>query len=174
MTFTRMASQRITTFTFGVVLTWVMALTLFKDKLTIGGLWSTAAHTNHRSLNLEPLYSWYHATVWYGPWMNTFGNILLFVPLTFLITGLLRRHVDHPALLAAAIGVALSFSIEVAQFVFAVGYSDIDDLIFNSLGGAIGAFAFTRMGARHRGMFVTVSLIGSLATLALMAASSSL
>lgn len=174
MTFTRMASHKAITVTLAVVALLVVALTLFKGELSLGGLWSTSAHAGHRSLNLQPFYSWQHYSVWWGPWTNTIGNIVMFVPLSFLITGWLnqRSSTRHPAVWAVVIGIGLSLCIEVAQFALAVGYSDVDDLMFNSVGAVVGAVLFIRLGARKRGMVTAFSLLGSVLVLALMLASS--
>ena len=44
----------------------------------------------------------------------------------------------------AAWGLGLSLVLEVCQYVFALGRTDIDDLLFNTLGALIGA-AFARL-----------------------------
>ncbi len=68
-------------------------------------------------------------------WNNIFGNIAIFLPLPILlasVTGLRSRW----ALFGC--GVAVSVLIELSQYVFHVGITDIDDVIFNSIGAGLG------------------------------------
>lgn len=66
-----------------------------------------------------------------------FGNILWFVPFgVYLSTkGQKLRWVTLWTFL-------LSLSIELLQFVFSSGYSDVEDLILNTLGGMVGYFLY--------------------------------
>ncbi|MCR5798801.1 MAG: VanZ family protein [Lachnospiraceae bacterium] len=60
-------------------------------------------------------------------------NIIFFVPAGILI-GMACKSVKKTLLITALI----SLLIEVAQFVFALGKSEVDDIICNVLGGSIG------------------------------------
>ena len=62
-----------------------------------------------------------------------FGNIACFIPFGFGLPALtpLRRSVIPLCFLG-------SFLIEYAQYVFGTGYSQTEDLILNTLGGALG------------------------------------
>ena len=64
---------------------------------------------------------------------NVYGNIILFVPAGLL----LALYVPWKRAIGYALIMSVSF--EVAQYVFGVGYTDIDDVMLNTLGGAIGA-----------------------------------
>ncbi|MCD7730170.1 MAG: VanZ family protein [Oscillospiraceae bacterium] len=67
---------------------------------------------------------------------NIGGNILLFVPFGFIppiISRLKKRIILY--------GAIFSIAIETAQFIFALGLTDIDDVIYNTLGTAIGFLA---------------------------------
>ena len=64
-----------------------------------------------------------------------FGNIGWFVPFGFLLPILLKRK---SFLLTTATGLLFSFFIELMQFIFYKGVAEIDDLILNTLGTAIG------------------------------------
>ncbi len=72
----------------------------------------------------------------YSFWINLLGNIGLFVPVGFfasLLTGKARKGVFF----------AFFFSLLIESLQFFVGRStDIDDLILNTLGGAVGALLF--------------------------------
>ena len=62
-----------------------------------------------------------------------FGNLLWFVPL-----GAYLRYRGTGLRSALAIGLALSFAIELAQFVLGSGVSEVEDLILNTAGAALG------------------------------------
>ena len=77
-----------------------------------------------------------------APWYEIFyllvGNIAWFVPIGFLLP--LSTRIKP--WLATLCGVGLSLLIEASQYLFSVGCTDIDDLIFNTLGTAIGALVY--------------------------------
>ena len=68
-----------------------------------------------------------------------FGNIVWFVPFGFLLR---RFGCSLPRTLL--LGFALSLAIETLQFVFATGFSELDDLILNTAGACLGALAGKR------------------------------
>jgi len=74
-------------------------------------------------------------------------NLLLFIPLGVYLGVLARRW--NLAIVAIAIA-ATSLALEVAQFVLAVGSSDVTDLIVNTAGGLVG-LAIARV-VRGRGI----------------------
>ncbi len=73
--------------------------------------------------------------------LNIFGNIIAFIPCGFLLPVISRRC----KLMANSIlvGFFISLLIEMTQFVFSVGSFDVDDMILNTLGAAIGAVMYT-------------------------------
>ena len=73
-----------------------------------------------------------------GYWTDIAFNILLFIPLGFLIG---RKQ-------AIAIGLLLSAGIELTQFVFRLGYCELDDVLNNMIGAAIGALLYKKFGKR--------------------------
>ena len=68
--------------------------------------------------------------------MNIFGNILMFVP-TGIILPVLYKRLDN-FFKVAGTGFLMSLAIEILQLPFADRTSDVDDLIMNTLGVAIG------------------------------------
>lgn len=163
----------------GLVSATVASLTLLKSSFSVGGLWNAQAH-NRRSVDLVLFNGFFDAPVWYGPIINTVGNLALFVPVGFLAV-LLWRTFTRPAdpdaawrrrgvLRATLAGAALSLGIEVAQFVFARGYTDVDDLLFNTLGAALGGWAAVRLRPELRRYVLGVFCAGSLVVLVMMAA----
>lgn len=63
--------------------------------------------------------------------MNVWGNVLMFIPLGMYM----MIHSKQGAILKIML---CSFVIEVIQYIFARGATDIDDFILNTLGGIIG------------------------------------
>jgi glycopeptide antibiotics resistance protein len=68
---------------------------------------------------------------------NVFGNMILFVPLGFLGVLALRRKV----LTLTLLGLCLSVFIEGTQLVLGRRWVDIDDVLLNTVGAALGATA---------------------------------
>lgn len=48
------------------------------------------------------------------------------------------------------IAAGVSLGIEITQFLFSLGFTDIDDLILNSLGGWVGAKSFPYLDQKLR------------------------
>lgn len=72
---------------------------------------------------------------------NILGNMILFVPLGLLLPILLKK----PIKIILYIAIIFSLSIEIVQFILAMGSTDIDDLIFNVFGAIIGCLLFKKI-----------------------------
>lgn len=70
--------------------------------------------------------------------MNIFGNILLFLPLGMFPPLLWKKFRSLPGTMVLAL--AVMTGVEVAQALLQVGTCDVDDLILNLIGAAIGYF----------------------------------
>lgn len=128
-------------FTFYLVL--LLSITIFKY-VTPWGLFDQNRVIN-RSINLVPFEtirayvtgkSLVSQTV---VWNNILGNICLFLPLGVYMQ-LFRTRKN--CLFSIAIISLISLGIELIQFVFGIGVTDIDDIILNSLGGVIGVLLY--------------------------------
>lgn len=75
---------------------------------------------------------------------NVVGNILIFVPLGVYVSWLPQRAAAWLAMLLVAL---VSVAVEIIQGVFAVGASDIDDVILNCVGGIMGILIFRLLSA---------------------------
>ena len=73
-----------------------------------------------------------------GYWNNIIQNILLFIPLGFLIGG--KRGIIA--------GVLLSIGIELTQYIAVLGYCELDDVLNNTIGATIGSLLFKKFGKR--------------------------
>jgi colanic acid biosynthesis glycosyl transferase WcaI len=71
---------------------------------------------------------------------NIFGNVLLFIPLPFILKIYLKVYKFSTVLL---ISVSLSVAIEFLQYIFKVGVADIDDVILNTVGACAGYFVIS-------------------------------
>ena len=71
---------------------------------------------------------------------NVVGNILLFVPLGFFIPLLFKKK--NKIINIALYGFYASLAIEIIQLFTAINLTDIDDIIFNTLGAVLGFFTY--------------------------------
>ena len=107
------------------ILTWII---LFKIQFSIQEL------DHLRSINLIP----FHESVIVNnriEFSEIYDNILVFIPFGLYVSMLKN---NWPFLKKVIPIVSVSLLYEVLQFIFAVGASDITDLIGNTLGGIIG------------------------------------
>lgn len=76
---------------------------------------------------------------WYAMFTNLFGNVVIFMPFGFF----LPMASKYRSFLAAVFySFALSFCVETFQLLTKVGSFDVDDLLLNTLGGALGYIVF--------------------------------
>lgn len=71
---------------------------------------------------------------------NIMGNILLFVPLGFFIPLLFKNK--NKIVNIVLYGFCASLAIEIIQLSTAINVTDIDDIIFNTLGAVLGFFTY--------------------------------
>ena len=86
---------------------------------------------------LVNLWDWVEKGVWWHLFYNVIGNCIWFVPLGMLLPAIYRSYRKHMGRVVF-IGLVVSTTIEILQFVFCTGVTDIDDVIFNTIGTAIG------------------------------------
>ena len=81
---------------------------------------------------------WSYQTVgngWHDLLVQNIMNVLVFVPIGFLMGGAFKNVKGWTVFWG---GLCLSVGIEASQFVFSRGFSEIDDVIHNTLGTMIG------------------------------------
>lgn len=88
-----------------------------------------------RAIRPEPILQGLFWEVQNGMWMDILLNILLFIPVGFLIGGWK----------GLVIGFVLSCSIEAVQYFGQLGYCEIDDVVNNTIGTGIGIFLWSRV-----------------------------
>lgn len=124
----------------------VIALTMLKAFFVIGMLWRPDVQRG-RSVELVPFAQFWAAQSWFGPLFDALGNLAFFVPLGVLLYIVLERR-SRPILVVVASGAVISASVEILQYVFALGHSDVTDFLFNTTGALLGAVV-ARLGGRR-------------------------
>ena len=71
--------------------------------------------------------------------VQVWGNVVLFIPLGIYLMILGKKSSVPKALLTIFLS---SLGIEVIQYVFRIGASDVDDLLLNCLGGILGILIY--------------------------------
>lgn len=138
-----LGSRALTGCLFAVYLAFLAWIVLLK------GQFSLEVAGTMRSVNLVPLAG---ATVINGAadYREAVENLLAFVPFG-LYFGMLAGH--RPLWRGIAAVAAVSLGFEVLQFAFAMGASDVTDLLANTVGGALGLglYALARRAFRSDG-----------------------
>lgn len=78
----------------------------------------------------------------FGVFQNYIGNIVLFVPLG-LIVNYYKKEISYKR--CFFYGALVSISFEIIQYIFAIGTSDINDVITNSIGALLGCFLYKKI-----------------------------
>jgi glycopeptide antibiotics resistance protein len=96
-----------------------------------------------RSLNLVP-FAW-------GRNSEMISNILAFIPFGVMLGVSFKQLLFRYKI---AVIFAFSLAVEIIQYVFAIGASDITDLIMNTLGGLIGIAGYTAISNQTNDKFL--------------------
>lgn len=88
-----------------------------------------------------PLYSFYQAKTEPEIYRSMLMNIFLFEPIGLSLPNILPKKA-HPVALTVIIAMLISVFIETAQYYFCLGRCEIDDVIMNTLGAAVGGLAY--------------------------------
>ncbi|WP_211439585.1 VanZ family protein [Corynebacterium glutamicum] len=139
----------------------MVSLTMLKSFFVIGLLWVPEAHRN-RSISLVPFNDFIESSSWFSPLFGYGGNFAFFVPFGVLFYVLLKTSGSwhkNSVVHTMRMGALFSLTIEISQYVFMLGYSDIDDLIFNTLGAGAGALIAKIFGERFFKVWVWLALI---------------
>ncbi len=89
--------------------------------------------------NLIPFYSYYLAlTTQPEKLRESIMNVLFFYPLGYLFGSFNIQKLNSKRWTIIPISCGLSIFIELSQFIFKLGYAEVDDVIHNTLGCAIG------------------------------------
>lgn len=69
-------------------------------------------------------------------------NVLLFLPLGLSLPFCFSNRIKHPVLVTIIFAFGLSIIVEVLQYIFKCGYSELDDVMLNTVGTACGTIAY--------------------------------
>ena len=98
---------------------------------------------NERTLNLEPLdqvWRWAKNGYWSYIFYNVGGNCAWFIPLGVMVPAFFYKQ--RSFFKVVLIGVLVSCSIEILQYILCTGISDVNDVIFNGIGSGMGYILF--------------------------------
>lgn len=87
-----------------------------------------------------PFYTFVEAKLQPELYRTMLMNIFLFQPIGLALPNLLPKKA-HPVFVTVVFAMLLSIGVEAAQFHYQLGRCEIDDVIMNTLGAAIGAAA---------------------------------
>lgn len=127
-------------------------VTVGKPFFELRPLWHSRAH-RVRKLELIPFSDLFTTVPWWGSITNIIFNVVLFVPIGVLLKRLLSYQ-PFPLRKTLLIAAGISLAIETTQYVFRLGFSDIDDLILNVAGAWIGATLLARQSISLRAALV--------------------
>ena len=110
--------------------------------LRLGGIgWDLNNMLERRTrVNSEPLFAiwnWAVKGVWWYFTYNVIGNCLWFVPLGILLPAIYKSYRGR-LWYVTFMGVIISSSIEILQYILCTGVTDIDDVICNTIGTVMG------------------------------------
>lgn len=86
---------------------------------------------------LTPFHSFIEAQIQPELYRSMLMNVFLFEPLGLSLSGLLPKK-WYSLTIAVVVGMLFSIGIEAAQFYYGLGRCEVDDVIMNTLGCAIG------------------------------------
>lgn len=134
----------------------MVSLTMLKAFFVIGFLW-VPENQRDRGLEFVPMADFGRSDSWFAPLFDSLGNVAFFVP--FGVLAYILFSTGHrPLTRATATGAALSLAIEASQYLFSLGRTDIDDLIFNTLGALVGAAIARSCGPRMYPVWTALAL----------------
>lgn len=110
--------------------------------LRLGGIgWNLENMIERRTrVNQAPLallWRWTVNGVWWYLFYNVIGNCVWFIPMGVILPAIYKQFRGKP-FWVIFIGMSISSSIEVLQYILCTGVTDLDDVIFNTVGTGIG------------------------------------
>ncbi len=102
---------------------------------------SRQPETIERKIDIIPFHSYYNYFLGENPeaFLTNRANILLFFPFGISLYETVK---SKKTLVVLVISFCLSLLIEITQYIFALGMSELDDVIHNTFGAFLGTFVF--------------------------------
>lgn len=139
----------------------VLALvTIGKPFLALPPIWNSRGH-RIRKLELIPFGDLFTTVPWWGSITNIIFNLALFVPFGLLVMMLLSFE-PFPRRRTVWIAAGTSLAIEVTQYIFRLGFTDIDDVILNTVGAWLGATIVAHRTIRKRTAIILTTMFSVL------------
>lgn len=103
-------------------------------------LYATVFSRGESSFGVElfPFASFIRAFEQPEAYRSMFMNLVLFVPIGLSLPFVFRGKISKKVLLTVLFGFVLSVTIEMSQYLFALGFAETDDIICNTLGTIVG------------------------------------
>lgn len=101
---------------------------------------------------LIPFYSYYQffSGVSTEVLRQSIMNIAFFYPFGFLLSCLDMELIKKRKWLIVIFAMLFSLCVEILQYIFHLGYAEIDDVIHNTLGAGVGVVAFTLLNSLYK------------------------
>lgn len=120
----------------------ILRITIFRAAFSLQGLWQNG------TLNLIPFADLVHVLYQQRFFMFLYlflGNIVWFIPFGMLI----RCRFPHWTVRKiVGIGACFSGMIEISQYMFGTGITELDDLLLNTFGVFLGALLLRKIGGK--------------------------
>ncbi|PKR78757.1 VanZ family protein [Halalkalibacillus sediminis] len=120
---------------------WIIGMTIFPLEIGMPDRYSRPSNNFVPFSSIKDLLSHSYSMV---PLRNIAGNIILFVPLGFMLA--LKFSKLNSLIRIGSVGLLISTVIELIQLSLPIRAFDIDDIILNTLGTMIGFFAMKILG----------------------------
>lgn len=107
--------------------------------ITVAIIYTTLYHRSEtvNDVILTPFHSFIEAQIQPELYRSMLMNVFLFEPLGLSLSGLLPKK-WYSLAITVVVGMLFSIGIEAAQFYYGLGRCEVDDVIMNTLGCAIG------------------------------------
>lgn len=93
-------------------------------------------------ITLQPFAIFDLAKVYPDVYSQMVLNVVLFLPFGLSMPFCVKDRVKHPALVTIVTALLLSVIVEILQYVFSCGYSEIDDVMLNVFGAFLGMLSY--------------------------------
>lgn len=95
-----------------------------------------------QSYSIIPFSSFELAKLFPDVYQEMILNVILYMPVGMTMPFVLSGRVRHPAAVTVVFALLLSIATEILQFLFMRGYTEVDDVMFNTIGAVLGAISF--------------------------------
>ncbi len=120
---------------------WLNVALFFLSFLLIISITLAVRQAGEQHYSLIPFSSFETAKIYRDVYQEITLNVVLYLPIGMTLPFVLFGHIRCPVIAALIFSIFLSSVIEFLQFIFMLGYAEIDDVIFNTLGSVFGVLS---------------------------------